>query len=97
MKAIEPWEEDQAFDREDALDHERTRRYQQSALPLFREFSCSQSSSRIRERLEGEGWGHELRTYPRCYDGLKDQPGVKISKALTDKGTFVHPWGSHSL
>jgi len=91
MKAIEPWEADQALDREDALGHERTRRYQQSALPPFDEFSCSQSPSRVCERLKNEGWGHELHTYPRIYDGLKDQPGVKISKSLTDKGTYTHP------
>ena len=34
MKAIEPWEEDQAFDREDTLDHGRSKRYQQWAFCL---------------------------------------------------------------
>ena len=90
MKAIVPWEEGQAFDREDALDYERTRRYQQSGLPSFHEFFCSQLSLRILERLGDEGWGYELRTYPQSYNGLGDQPGVKISKSLTDKGTFIH-------
>lgn len=90
MDAILPWEESQAFGREGALDHERTRRYQQSVFPYLREFSGSQLSSRILARLEDEGWGHELRTYPQLYDGLKDQPGVKVSKSLTDKGTFIH-------
>ena len=33
MKAIVPWEEDQALDREEALDHERTRRYQELVFP----------------------------------------------------------------
>ena len=42
-------------------------------------------------RLEEEGWGHELRTYPRFYNDLEYQPGVKVSKALTDKGMSVHP------
>ena len=35
MKAIAPWEEDQALDREGALDHERTRRYEQLVFPSF--------------------------------------------------------------
>lgn len=35
MKAIEHWEEDQALDREDALDYERTRRYEQLVFSLF--------------------------------------------------------------
>jgi len=42
MKGITRWEEGQAFDREDALDYERTRRYQQSDLLSFHEFFGSQ-------------------------------------------------------
>lgn len=89
MRAIMPWEEGQAFDREDALDYERTRRYQQSDLPTSHEFSRSLLSFRILERLEDEGWGDELRTHPQSYNCLGDQPGVKISKSLTDKGMFI--------
>ena len=90
MKAITPWEEGQAFDREDALDSERTRRFQQSDFPFFHELFGSQLSSRILERLEDEGWGYELNTHPQFYSDLGDQPGVKISKTLTDRGTFIH-------
>ena len=59
------------------------------ALHLSRGFSGSRLPPRILERLEDEGWDTELHEYPRFYDGLKDQPGVKVSKALTDKGTFA--------
>jgi len=91
MVTITPWEEGQAFDREDALDYERTRRYQQSDLPSFCEFFGSQLSFRILERLGDEGWGNELRSYPQSYNCLGDQPGVKVSKSLTDKGMFIYP------
>ena len=59
------------------------------SLDIPRGFSGSRLPSRILERLEDEGWDTEFREYPRFYDGLKDQPGVKVSKALTDKGTFA--------
>ena len=60
-------------------------------LHFPRGFSCSRPSSRILARLEDEGWGNELRAYPQVYDGLRHQPGVGMSKALTDKGAVVHP------
>ena len=54
------------------------------------EFSRSRPSSRILARLEDEGWADELNTYPSVYDGLRNQPGVGMSKALTDKGALVN-------
>ena len=61
-----------------------------------RKSSRSWPSSRILARLEDEGWGNEIRAYPQVYDGLRYQPGVGMSKALTDKGALVHPRVSYS-